>query len=437
MEILEKIEKDQAYSNLQVKQGLSNQQLSQEDSNLVTQLVYGVTQRKLTLDFYLKPYIKKPKKMQSWVIQLLRLSVYQMVYLDRIPDRAVIHEAVEIAKYRGHKGIQSMVNAILRNFQRDDRPNPADISNPIDRLSIQYSAPVWLVQRFVEDYSFEEAEKILASCLEPSKTAIRVNTRWISREEAKNHLEGEGFRVSLSQLSVTNLIVEAGDISQSKLFQSGQITIQDESSALVSQVLNADSGDRILDACAGPGGKTTAIANDLNPDQAGWLEALDIYDHKVSLIQDNIDRQGFSDVAQARLLDAKKAKEVFEKESFDKILVDAPCSGLGLIRRKAEIKYNVNEESIAELQDLQKEILANLLPLLKEGGKLVYSTCTIAREENQAIVAYLNENFPLKQTRISLPESPVRLEEAGEILILPHHYQSDGFFIAEFVKETK
>lgn len=439
MESLEKIEKNQAYSNIELNRIIEANTMSREDANLLTQMVYGVTQHKLTLDFYLEAYLKPGKKIESWVRQILRLSIYQALHLDRIPDHAIIDEAVKIAKKKGHKGTGNFVNAVLRNFQRDHQKNQLrkfeEIKDPLAYLEAKYSLPKVILEELIHDIGKEETEKVAAAFLKQPHASVRVNEKYISRQDALEELKDEGFDVEKSQVSSVGIRAEKGQFAQSKLFQKGWITIQDETSMLVAEALEVEAHHEVLDACAAPGGKTTHIANYLSDEEGGHVLAADIHDHKLKLIEENAKRQGFTSLVTPIKMDAKEASARLEHESFDRILVDAPCSGIGLLRRKPDIKYSKTKEDFLRLQHIQLEILNGVAPLLKTGGILVYSTCTIIRKENEdTIQKFLEEHPKFKVRHIELKESVIQAGSSGYIKIYPHEHETDGFFISALEK---
>lgn len=437
VEILEKVELDDAYSNLLLRNTIKDHELSKEETNLLTELVYGVIQRKMTLDYQLDPFIKKQKKLENWVVQLLRLSLYQMEYLDRIPAHAIVNEAANIARIRGHRGIVGLINGVLRNIQRKGVSNPAEIKPINKRLSIQYSLPLWLVDEFIQELGIKEAEKLVASLIERPKLSLRVNLTKISRKEAIEKLTEEGYKVEPSEISPFGIIALNGVPVESELFKKGYLAVQDESSMLVAPIVNAQPGDFVLDACAAPGGKTMHMAtNFLQADVGGKVIALDIHEHKINLINENAQRQGVSDIVRAQQLDARKVAEAFETETFDRILVDAPCSGLGLMRRRPEIRYNKTLNDIESLQKLQLEILNAASQVLKAGGELVYSTCTITKRENEHVVQqFLKENAGFEIMPIELRNNKIKINDSGTISIYPHQYGTDGFYIAKMRKK--
>ncbi|MDE5413018.1 16S rRNA (cytosine(967)-C(5))-methyltransferase RsmB [Alkalihalobacterium chitinilyticum] len=439
LDVLLQIEKNQAYSNLLLNQTVKKANLDQRDVGLLTEIVYGTVQRRDTLDFYLEPFIKKGvKKLDDWVRVLLRLSLYQMIYLDRVPDRAIVHEAVTIAKRRGHQGISGMVNGVLRNVRRQELRSFDEVKDDVNRLAIETSHPLWLVRRLVAQYGFEEARQMCLTNLEPPQVTVRVNQTKASIEEAIELLSQEGIDTVRGYLSNDALIIEKGNVTHTEAFKNGVITIQDESSMLVARALAPEEGMHVLDCCAAPGGKSTHLAEQMN--DKGRVTALDLHDHKVKLIQQLCERLQLKSVA-GKTMDARLAKDSFEKASFDAILVDAPCSGLGVIRRKPDIKWTKSVKDIEAIQNIQKEILTAVVPLLKPGGRLVYSTCTIDRTENEEMVQWFldsHDDFRLDSSlseRLPQHISEKAKFEEGSLTILPHHFNTDGFFITAMIKQ--
>ncbi|OLO40842.1 16S rRNA (cytosine(967)-C(5))-methyltransferase [Alkalihalophilus pseudofirmus] len=438
LDVLLQIEKNQAYSNLLLNQTVQKSNLDPRDVGLLTEIVYGTVQRRDTLDFYLEPFIKKgKKKLEDWVLVLLRLSLYQMVYLDRVPDRAIVHEAVTIAKRRGHQGISGMVNGVLRNIRRQELRSFDEIKDETSRLAISTSHPLWLVKRLIKQYGTEVAEQICLTNLQPPQVTVRVNQTKVTVDEAMELLQGEGVDVERGHLSDDALIIKKGNVTHTNAFQNGIFTIQDESSMLVARALGLKDGMNVLDCCAAPGGKSTHLAERMNDN--GRVVALDLHEHKVKLIDQLSNRLDLKSV-QGMAMDARLASSHFENESFDAILVDAPCSGLGVIRRKPDIKWTKNAKDIEAIQKIQKEILTAVVPLLKQGGRLVYSTCTIDNSENEEMIQWFLDHFneftmdPSLNDR--LPDHVsinVEMNE-GSLTILPHHFQTDGFFITSMIK---
>lgn len=436
VEILEEIEVKEAYSNLLLRKVIDEKDLEKEESNLLTELVYGVIQRKMTLDYQLAPFLKKQKNLDNWVRQVLRISLYQMEYLDRIPDHAIVNEAANIARVKGHKGIVGLVNGVLRNVQRKGVRDASKIKPINQRLSTQFSLPLWLVDEFIEELGTEEAEKLAASLIERPKLSLRVNLAKISREEAIEELQSEGYEVGKSTISPFGIIALNGVPADTRLFKEGLLAVQDESSMLVAPALNVEGNHYVLDACAAPGGKTMHIAsNYLDESKDGKVVALDIHEHKIGLINENAKRQQVENIVEAKQLDARKVLDQFEENTFDRVLIDAPCSGLGLMRRRPEIRYNKTKEDILSLQKLQIEIIHAVSKVLKPGGELIYSTCTISSKENQDVIKqFLEENDHFSQENVDLPNDQLQQGKDGSITIYPHQYDTDGFFIARLKK---
>ncbi|WP_066289229.1 16S rRNA (cytosine(967)-C(5))-methyltransferase RsmB [Bacillus sp. FJAT-29937] len=438
MDLLETIEKNQSYSNLLLNNFINKNQICSKDTGLLTELTYGTLQRRMSLDFFLKPFLKGNKKVESWVVQLLRLTLYQMIYLDKIPDRAAIFEAVEIAKNRGHKGISGMVNGILRNIQRSGLPSLETIEDPIERLSIETSHPYWLVKRWADQLGYEKTKEMCELNLTAPLQTARVNLTRTTVEECIRLLEEDGYQIEQSPVIPEAIKCYRGNLAHSQIFKDGLITIQDESSMLAAYALGISENERILDACAAPGGKSTHIAEKLS--NTGQVISLDLHDHKVKLIQENATRLKLSNIT-ATPLDSRKVQEHFEQASFDRILMDAPCSGLGVMRRKPDMKYTKKEEDIFQLAAVQKNLLNAVSPLLKKGGNLVYSTCTVDVEENQHVVeAFLNENDEFEgdlSMKERMPKAIRPLVNGFQLQILPQHIGSDGFYIACLRKKVK
>ncbi|MHA6251345.1 16S rRNA (cytosine(967)-C(5))-methyltransferase RsmB [Oceanobacillus sp. CAU 1775] len=437
LELLLQIEKGGSYSHLVINKVINEKNFSTKDEALLTQVVYGTTERKLTLEYYLSHFLNEKKKIEPWVYTLLKMSVYQMVYLDKIPAHAIIHEAVEIAKERGHRGVQGFVNGVLRNIQRNGVPDFSDIKDPIEKLSIQTSHPYWLIERWIEQYGREVTEKICLANLEIKPITVRVQPLKLSREEAITKLEAEGYSVRASDFSKQGIIIEKGNILSSNLFQEGKLTIQDQSSMLVSEILNPMPGMTVLDACSAPGGKATHLAEQM--ENVGIIHAHDLNEKKIKQIDDKASTLNLT-IIDAEKADARKLKEKYDVASFDRILVDAPCSGLGVIRSKPEIKYEKKLEDIMNLQVIQLNILEEVADLLKEDGRMVYSTCTIEKAENEEVVKRFlekNTNFVVDETFFDeLPdvfENSIGVTPYG-LQIFPYTNQTDGFFLTRFKK---
>ncbi|MBS4211896.1 MULTISPECIES: 16S rRNA (cytosine(967)-C(5))-methyltransferase RsmB [Neobacillus] len=437
MDLLVTIEKNQSYSNLLLNHAINNNQISQKDIGLLTELTYGTLQRRMALDFFLKPYIKDHKKLADWIIHLLRLTVYQMVYLDRIPDRAAIYEAVEIAKKRGHKGIAGLVNGVLRSIQREGLPSLNEVSDPIERLSLETSHPLWLVGRWVSQFGYDKTKEMCEINLTAPMQIARVNLTKISRDECAQVLEEEGFEIEKSPIIPEAIRSLKGNLATSIAFKYGMFTIQDESSMLAAYALGAEKNEFVLDACAAPGGKSTHIAEKMQ--NTGEVISVDLHQHKVRLINENARRLGLSNI-KTNVSDSRLLQEKFKQETFHRILLDAPCSGLGVMRRKPDMKYTKTEKDLERLSSIQQSLLTSVAPLLKKGGTLVYSTCTVDKEENEHTVKTFLENNPEFEGDLSfknrMPEAIQPLITGFDLQIFPQDFGSDGFYIAALKRKV-
>lgn len=428
VEALLKVLRNKAYSNIEINNLLKNSDLSNADSRLMTNIVYGVLQHKYVLEYQLKPYIQD-KKVEQWVMILLMTAVYQMHYLDKVPDHAIFNESVEIAKANGNKGVGNFVTAVLRNYQRhgfQELPK----GNSTYALSLRYSTPQWLVDLLIKQQGMNKAKSVLESINSASDISIRVNTNKISVDELKNKLSQRGFDMKQSPLSSVGLTCEHGNLVDTPEFDEGLFTIQDESSMTVAPALDVQPDDYVLDSCAAPGGKTTHIASFLTN---GQVMALDIHKPKTKLIKQNSLRMGYQDIIKTKAIDARKAKEAFEPDTFDRILVDAPCSGLGLIRRKPELRYFRKPEDLLDLQKIQLQILNSLSTLLKPNGTMVFSTCTFDAEENEDVVMrFLADNPNFEVIPVKHEKSLDKNVHDGILKLLPDDYFTDGFFVSAF-----
>lgn len=420
LEALLSVERGGAYSNLLINQLLTKHQgIEVRDRALLTEIVYGTIQHQRWIDFHLAPFLSKGiDKLDDWVKQLLRLSMYQLLFLDRVPSRAVVHESVELAKKRGHRGISGMVNGVLRNQLRSAKPSIEEIVDPVERLAIRTSHPTWLVQRWVKQFGYETAERICTENNLPAKVSIRVNPLKATKAEVQQLLEEEGYQMEAIEGVETALrLVEGqGNLAHTKAYQDGLFTIQGESSMHITPLLHPQPGMKVLDACAAPGGKTTHIAEYMQNE--GKIIANDLHPHKQRLIDQQLQRLGITNV-ETMVRDARKLAEQFRDE-FDRILIDAPCSGFGVIRRKPDLKWSKTEADISQIARVQLDILEALAPLLKKDGCLVYSTCTMEKEENEAVIERFLESHP-----------QFRQVEGSTKQILPHHFHSDGFYMTK------
>jgi 16S rRNA (cytosine967-C5)-methyltransferase len=432
LDLLLSISKNKSYSQIALNERLSSTSLNTRDKALVTTLVYGVLQHSRTLDYILTFYVSG-KKPDLWVDLLLRLSLYQKIYLDRIPDHAIVNEAVRIAGKRGHRGISGFVNAVLRRFLREGVPDLGQIQPESKRLSIQYSHPEWLLSLWAGQWDSDTAVKIAESDNQAPPSFVRVNRLRADRRGLSDILKQDGMQTGPGSLSPDCLEIRGGHIAGTRAFATGLMTIQDESSMLVADAVAPDKGMIILDACAGPGGKTTHLGERMQ--NSGRIIALDLHEHKTKLIDQSARRLGVTNI-QTKAMDARKAGSFFSPASFDRLLLDVPCSGLGVIRRKPEIRWDKSLVDLEHLAEIQNALLERTCGLVRPGGWLIYSTCTVNRDENDHRLTDFLLRHPefewepgffrrlpeaLKQCRVTPDSSMVQL--------FPFQFDTDGFFI--------
>ena len=407
--ILNQYFEDESFLNIALNEELKKSELKREDKDLCTTIVYGTIQNLLAIQYQLQPYIKG-KRVKKKIKTLLYLSLYQLMYLDKIPEYAVINEAVNIAKKQGYQ-TSKFVNAVLRNFVRNERRSLEGLDE-LERISIETSHPLWMVKMFNKQYGLEKTKKICLEDNTPPTRSGRVNTLKASKEELlKEGCFKEGT------LSKDALLYDKGNLALTSYFKEGKVTIQDESSQLVARLLDPQKTDYVLDMCSAPGSKTTHLSALM--ENQGKIEAYDLYEHKVKLVEYNLRRLGVKNV-HIQAGDSTKLKEVYSEKTFDSILLDAPCSGFGVLKRKPEIKYH--DSSIMDgLVSLQELLLENAYYLLKNDGTMVYSTCTINKKENELMIQKFIEKHP-------------DMEVIKQRTILNYEYHTDGFFMCKMKK---
>lgn len=440
LEVLVQVEKEHSYSNLQLNQALQGANLPRVDAGLATELVYGTIQRLNTIDGVLEQKVQRGlSKLKPWMRNLLRMTAYQLHYLDRIPAHAAINEAVTIAKRRGGQSMGGFANGVLRAIMRE--PNLWDIpagSDLVSRIVWEHSHPAWLVSSWIDAYGEADTVAMCAANNRPPHGSVRVNALRTNREKLLADMKEEGLHAMPSSLSKDGIVAEgAGNLALSKWYRNGELSVQDESSMLVVEALRPEAGMRVLDCCAAPGGKTTHIAERMG--NTGEVVANDVHAHKVTLIADQAERLGLTSVATLNV-DASTLGRELPAGSFDAVLLDAPCTGFGVIRRKPDIKWAKRPEDVTSIASLQAELLDQAAQLVRPGGRLVYSTCTVERAENEDVVrrflAYAAEaGWELDDTwKAALPAetlaAALKRSPEGMLQVLPHDAESDGFFIA-------
>lgn len=426
LETLIKVLDQGSYSNISLNNSLKHSNLSIADQNLATNIVYGTIQYRLFLEYQLKGLVRT-KLTEKYIKPLLLMSLYQLIFLNKVPDRAVLDEANKLAKQYGkrHSAGFRLVNGILRSFTRRGVILPAE-NNPVKYLSVKESVPEWLVQYLIDNWGLDKAKSVLNSINEPAKNSVRIS-KLADKEQVFAHLERDNYQPQWSKLSSDDVILSHGGISESDLFEEGKLTIQDEAASLVVEAFDFEQDEHVLDACSAPGGKTVQIAESI---VNGDVTALDIHDKKLRLVRDNAQRMHVANKVKTKACDARKATEIFAAGEFTKILVDAPCSGLGLLRRKPEIRYTKRQQDLQNLQKIQLAILTAVSSLLKKNGELVYSTCSISMEENEEVVKKFlqaHPDFELVPFKLTKLES-----KTGMLKIMPDLDGNDGFFIAKF-----
>ena len=437
MNILLDINKNKAYSNLSLNKYLVDVK-EKKDENLIREIIYGVLENLIYIDYIISKASKvKMKKIHPYILEILRIGIYQIIFMDKIPESAAVNESVKLAKKYGHKGTIGFTNGILRSISRDKvKYSTIDVKDKMKYISIKYSHPEELVKRWVNQFGMDFTEKLCEANNSTPLLNIRVNTLKTDKKALVNSLSQKGIETMEGKYAEDCLIVkDPFAITETDEFKNGLFTIQDESSMLVSQIMNPKSNSSVLDVCSAPGGKSTHIAQIMK--NKGFILSRDIYPHKIKLIEENVRRLGI-DIIKTEVYDALEIdQELIDK--FDYCLLDAPCSGLGLIRRKPEIKLNRKEEDIQFLSELQYKIIQNIKEYIKVGGFLLYSTCTIENEENIALIQkFLRENTNFKlvsiEDRIKNKEEFTTLKD-GYLNLYPHIHNTDGFFIAKMIKE--
>ncbi|MGL4521535.1 MAG: 16S rRNA (cytosine(967)-C(5))-methyltransferase RsmB [Bacilli bacterium] len=427
-----KIKKDKAFSHRVVGATLTDRKVDDVDRNLYTEIVYGTLQQEMLLDYWLAPYVTG-KKLELETQLLLKMSVYQWQMFDRIPFRAIVHEAVELAKKYRNIGASKLVNGVLRSMERKGVSSVEEIQHPLEKLSVKYSHPLWLVERWSAQYGQKETEAMLMQNNTPPHVSARVNVMKATVEETIAQLATEGVEAEISGLSPTGIVVNKGNILHTACYKEGLLSIQDESSMLVVSALDVQKGQTILDTCSAPGGKTAAIAEQLGNE--GKIIANDLHAKKLNQVQVQAERLGLTTI-ETNVSDARKLAERYPEQTFDRILIDAPCSGLGVIRRKPEVRYMKSESDVQNLSSIGYNIFVSCAPLVKKGGKIVFSTCTIDDEENVDVVHKFlqqHEEYVLVDCWTRHENEKLRniaSRRPGMLQILPQDFSTDGFFIA-------
>jgi len=424
LRILVRVEEDRAFADIVLEHALEHARLDPRDAGLCTELVYGTLRWRRHLDWRLGPHLNRPlDKLDPWVRSLLRLTAYQLFFLDRVPRWAAVDEAVSLAKLKSRKpGPPEFVNAVLRALTRATGPPPLP-ALPIEAAAVRCAFPDWIAARWIARYGPTEAEALMLASNERPPTTIRVNTLRITREALAARLRDEELaETRATALAPEGLVVERGAVGRWAAFTEGWCTVQDEASMLVARLLDPQPGEVVADACAAPGTKATHLAELMR--NRGRIVAMDPQAARLKLVGRASSRLGIHIIEPH--LGGAAALAGRWRGKCDRVLVDAPCSNLGVLRRNPDVKWRRTEEDLRRLQDKQRTILAAAAAMAKPGGRLVYATCSLEPDENEAVAAALLEDGA--PWRVDPPDDfSVPPDAAGYIRLFPHVHGTDGF----------
>jgi 16S rRNA (cytosine967-C5)-methyltransferase len=425
--ILRRVEEEGAYASVLL--AAIDDEMRADDRALCYELVLGTTRWQLWLDSLIEHYAgRRAESLDAPVRQALRLGLYQLRMLSRIPASAIVNESVNLAYLSRLRSAASFINAVLRRATREPDYDPtANITDAIERLAIETSHPAWLLERWANAFGMDEATAFVRANNEAAPVAFRVITGRASESEVLDELRAAGGVLLPSVIAPDAWRIEGASTLLRKLSREGRIYVQDEASQLVAHILDAQAGERVLDACAAPGSKTTHVAT--TTPEISLIVAGDVHEHRLRTVLEAGARQHIKTL-RAVVHDAESSLP-FAESSFDRVLVDAPCTGTGTLRRNPEIRWRITDRDIKELSARQKRILSNAARMVRRSGRLVYSTCSVEREENEEVIAsFLDENAEFKPLSLNMPATP---GSAGSgIRIWPHRQGADGFFIAAF-----
>ena len=429
--VLDRVIREGAYSNIILSKELNASDLSDQDKGLTTEIVYGTLRRLKTIDMILASLVKDLSVMDKKVLTILRVAIYQMKFLDKIPPYAACNEAVELAKEVSEKD-GKLVNGILRNYLSKDGNVEINFRNKIDELAFNLSFEPWMIRMLIKQYGEAEAIRILEELNNTPGVTVRVNNIKADYEDVFEELESEGYEVEEGEVCPEAISITGGKgIEKNQAFIDGKITVQDESAMLIAPLLDIEDNLTVIDLCCAPGGKTTHIGELLN--NTGKVLAFDLYPQKLELVRENAERLGITNIDLGEM-DATKLN-VNLIGLADRVLIDVPCSGIGIIRKKPEIKWTKKRSEIKELVEIQRQIMDNAWEYLKKDGVMIYSTCTVNKEENQEnITWFLNKHKDAKIEKIFVGrEENLRYDDLGTLTIFPNQYM-DGFFVTKIKK---
>ncbi len=423
LKVLYDVDKNGAFSNIALDKVLnqarkSSVSLDKRDVGFISEIVYGTVSWRLTLDEIIKKYSNvKIKKISLWILNILRMSIYQIVFLDKVPKSAAVNEAVNLAKRYGHKSSSNFVNAILRKIDKKDYEEFFKIDDDIERISKTTSMPMWIVEELLKQYNIEEVESVCRNSNMRPKLYIRVNRLKTNKQDLINELIKENIIFEETDCEDFLELKEVRNIENIQAFKQGLFTVQDKQAGKIPLVLDPKPNQRVLDSCSSPGGKTSYIAEIM--ENKGEIIAWDIHLHRAKLVEETAKRLGI-DIIKTEVRDATIYEEKYVN-FFDKILLDVPCLGLGVLKRKPDIKWRRNFEDINEITKVQSKILENCSKYLKVGGEIVYSTCSILKDENEKII----ENF-VEKNKMFVVEETFSNFQNDEV---------DGFYICKLLKK--
>lgn len=422
----------EAYNTMTLRRLLrQNGAMSRQDRAFVTEVVNGTLRNLIFIDHVLNTWSNtKTEKIKPWLLAVMRTAVYQIYFMD-VPYSAAVNEAVKLAELRGYRQLKGFVNGVLRKVAKFQEGVELPEEGTAEYLSVRYSHPLWLVRMWIAYYGYEQTESICAFDNQAPDVTVRVNTLKTDRNKLKALLETGGVEAVEGKVCENALhLTKTADLTKLSAFRAGLFHVQDESSQLAVKILDPQKGEAVLDLCAAPGGKSFTAAQQMQ--DTGRLLSGDIYEHKIELIEEGAERLGIT-CMECRVQDAAQTEEA-NKEAFDRVLVDAPCSGLGLMRKKPDIRMKKNGDEIDALTKIQKEILDTAAGYVKKGGVLVYSTCTLCRKENEKNLEWFLKQHPEFEAEDISDFLPANWEEAtakqGYITLLPHKTGTDGFFIS-------
>ncbi len=436
--ILLEVTRDGEYSHIALRNVLNKYQyLDKKERAFITRVTEGTLEHMIELDYIINQFSKvKVNKMKPVIRNIIRSAVYQLKYMDSVPNSAACNEAVKLATKKGFSNLKGFVNGVLRNIERNlETITYPDETNIIENFHVKYSMPTWILEQWLSKYDRDTVETMLQDFQKEKPTTIRCNLNQMSKEQLMEELKAEGVQVEEHPYLSYALQISGYDyLADLRTFQQGAFHVQDISSMLVSHIAEPKAGDFCIDVCAAPGGKALHTAELLQ--ETGQVEARDLTDYKVNMIRENIVRSGMNNIEAVRW-DATVLDEQ-SVEKADVVIADLPCSGLGVLGKKTDLKYKMTEQTQGELVKLQQDILSTVKQYVKPGGTLVYSTCTIHEAENMGNVEwFLKENPEFETVSIEarlIDALKAGVQKQGCLQLLPGVHESDGFFIAKFKK---